>query len=117
MRSLVKNTFSVDGTIEEYVRTSNDGRSESSTGAQTDGYVTAYNDDVPRQSTRDTATSNGTFTSEAQGDQTTTRREYGNIGVTKSSELVRDEVVLRASYDITHIISADIKRRFCLMVY
>ena len=106
-----------DGTIEEYVRTSNDGRSESSTGAQNDGYVTAYNDDVPRQSTRDTATSNGTFTSEAQGDQTTTRREYGNIGVTKSSELVRDEVVLRASYDITHIISADIKRRFCLMVY
>lgn len=106
-----------DGTIEESTRTDNTGRSDSTTKGQVDGYVTAFNDDAPKQNSRDINNTSGTFTSEAQGNQMTTRREYGNIGVTKSSELVRDEVVLRASYDITHIIAADIKRRFCLMVY
>lgn len=106
-----------DGTIEETTHTANTGTSETSTNAQNDGYVTAYNSNVPQQNTRDTAQSAGSFNSTASGDQTSVRREYGNIGVTKSSELVRDEVVLRASYDITHIITADIKRRFCLMVY
>lgn len=106
-----------DGTIEESTRTDNTGRSDSTTNGQIDGYVTAFNDDAPKQNSRDINSTSGTFTSEAQGNQTMTRREYGNIGVTKSSELVRDEVVLRASYDITHIIAADIKRRFCLMVY
>lgn len=106
-----------DGTVEENTRTDNTGRSASSTNAQSDGYVTAYNDDAPKQSTRDTAVNAGTFNSSAEGNQSVIRREYGNIGVTKSSELVRDEVILRASYDITHIIAADIKRRFCLMVY
>ena len=106
-----------DGTIEESTRTDNTGRSDSTTNGQVDGYVTAFNDDAPKQNSRDINATSGTFTSEAQGNQMTTRREYGNIGVTKSSELVRDEVILRASYDITHIIAADIKRRFCLMVY
>lgn len=106
-----------DGTIEENTRTDNVGRSSSNTNAQSDGYVTAFNSNDPQQSTRDTAVNSGTFNSSAEGNQSVIRREYGNIGLTKSSELVRDEVILRASYDITHIIAADIKRRFCLMVY
>lgn len=106
-----------DGTIEENTRTDNVGRSSTNTNAQSDGYVTAFNSNDPQQSTRDTAVNTGTFNSSAEGNQSVIRREYGNIGVTKSSELVRDEVILRASYDITHIIAADIKRRFCLMVY
>lgn len=106
-----------DGIIEETVHTSNTGKSDSSTDAQNDGYVTAYNTNTPQQNTRDTAKSSGKFNSSASGDQTTYRKEQGNIGVTKSQEMVTDEVVLRASYDITHIIVADIKRRFCLMVY
>ena len=106
-----------DGTIEEITHTANTGSSNSSTNAQNDGYVTAYNSNVPQQNTRDTAQSAGTFNSTASGDQSVMRIEKGNIGVTKSQEMVTDEVVLRASYDITHIITADIKRRFCLMVY
>lgn len=106
-----------DGVIEETTHTANTGSSNTTTNAQNDGYVTAYNSNVPQQNTRDTAQSAGTFNSTASGDQTVTRVEKGNIGVTKSQEMVTDEVVLRASYDITHIITADIKRRFCLMVY
>lgn len=106
-----------DGTIEEETHTDNTGRSQSVTNAKNDTYVTAFNDDAPKQNTEATAGSDGSFNSNAVGDQVTRRREYGNIGVTKSSELVRDEVILRASYDITHIIAAEIKKRFCLMIY
>ena len=106
-----------DGTIEEETHTDNTGRSQSVTNAKNDTYVTAFNDDAPKQNTEATAGSDGSFNSNAVGDQVTRRREYGNIGVTKSSELVRDEVILRASYDITHIIAAELKKRFCLMIY
>ena len=106
-----------DGTIEEETHTDNTGRSQSVTNAKNDTYVTAFNDDAPKQNTQATAGSDGSFNSNAVGDQVTRRREYGNIGVTKSSELVRDEVILRASYDITHIIAAELKKRFCLMIY
>ena len=106
-----------DGTIEEETHTDNTGHSQSVTNAKNDTYVTAFNDDAPKQNTQATAGSDGSFNSNAVGDQVTRRREYGNIGVTKSSELVRDEVILRASYDITHIIAAELKKRFCLMIY
>lgn len=106
-----------DGTIEEETHHTNEGQSQSVTNAKNDGYVTAFNDDAPKQNTESTATSSGSFDSSAVGDQVLRRREYGNIGVTKSSELVRDEVILRASYDITHIIAAELKKRFCLMIY
>lgn len=106
-----------DGTIEEETHTDNTGRSQSVTNAKNDTYVTAFNDDAPKQNTQATAGSDGSFNSNAVGDQVTRRREYGNIGVTKSSELVKDELILRASYDITHIIAAELKKRFCLMIY
>lgn len=106
-----------DGTIEETTHTTNTGKSGSVTDGTSEGFVTAFNDDAPKQNTKDTAHSSGSFDSTATGDQVLRRREYGNIGVTKSSELVRDEVILRASYDITHIIASELKKRFCLMIY
>lgn len=106
-----------DGTIEETVKTDGSGRTDSTYGSKTDGYVTAWNDDVPKQNVRDTSDSSGNTNTNTTENQNTIRKEYGNIGVTKSSELVRDEVILRASYDMTHLIVAEMKHRFCLMLY
>ena len=106
-----------DGWLEESVHTDNTGRSESATNAHNDGYVTAFNDDSPKQNTRSNAVSDGTFDSAASGDQTTKRREYGNIGVTTSQAMLEAELKLRSSYDITHIIASELKKRFCLLVY
>lgn len=41
---------------------------------------------------------------------------FGNIGVTKTQEMIRDEINLRAS-DIYQIIIDEFKNRFCIMVY
>lgn len=106
-----------DGTIEERINSTSRGNAQSTTDAVSDGYVTAFNDDMPKQNMQTKDQSRGNTDSTTDSDQTTYKREFGNIGVTKSSELVRDEVVLRASYDISHIIVAEMKRRFCLLMY
>lgn len=106
-----------DGTIEERINSIANGTADSTTDSVSDGYVTAFNDDMPKQNVQNKDQTRGQTNSMTTGDQTTYKREYGNIGVTKSSELVRDEIVLRASYDISHIIVAEMKRRFCLLMY
>ena len=41
---------------------------------------------------------------------------YGNVGSTKSQEMLRDEIDVRG-LDIYHIITEEFKTRFCIMVY
>lgn len=42
---------------------------------------------------------------------------YGNIGVTKTQEMIRDEINLRRNADIYQIIIDEFKNRFCILVY
>ena len=64
-------------------------------------------------------TSNTTGTETFAGESTNTRkgRAYGNIGVTTSATMLKEEVETRQKYNIYDIIVADFKSRFCLMVY
>lgn len=71
--------------------------------------VSAFNSDALHDSQASSGNSSGT--------STTTRRETGNIGVTTSQAMLTEEVELRSRYDIYHLIMAEFKRRFCLMVY
>lgn len=48
---------------------------------------------------------------------TTERIEQGNIGVTKSQEMVNDEMMLRIRWNMISVIVSDFKNKFCLMVY
>ncbi len=56
-----------------------------------------------------------TFTGESTNVRT--GRAYGNIGVTTSATMLKEEVETRQRYNIYDIIVADFKSRFCLMVY
>ena len=71
--------------------------------------VSAFNSDDLHDSQASSGDSSGT--------STTTRRETGNIGVTTSQAMLTEEVELRSKYDIYHLIMAEFKRRFCIMVY
>ena len=42
---------------------------------------------------------------------------HGNIGVTMAQQMIEAELDLRTKNDIVHIIIAEFKQRFCLMVY
>ena len=48
---------------------------------------------------------------------TRTITEQGNIGVTKSQEMVNDEMMLRIRWNMISVIVSDFKNKYCLMVY
>lgn len=91
----------------------------SSTGEAT-RYSYGFNSDQPQPAEKsdskgkDTGTVNGT----GSEDETIkrTRREYGNIGVTSTQQLIEAEREV-ADFDIYHYIITDFKQRFCLLVY
>lgn len=77
------------------------------------GQVSAYNADdfVNMEKGKSEAESSDTGTIGRK------RREYGNIGVTSSQTLVREEVQLWSEINMMNIIIDDFKHRFCIMVY
>lgn len=53
----------------------------------------------------------------ASNTNTRTGRAYGNIGVTTSQEMLRQEVELRLSLNLAEIISRSFKNHFCIQIY
>lgn len=101
-------------------------------GRKTEGKVSAFNDPgySPRESSedsgkdetkRDTKTTN-TYGRKDTGTQTGTvtveneRHEYGNIGVTKTQELLQDELRV-SSINIIDTIVESFKHELCILVY
>ena len=66
---------------------------------------------------KDTSNTSGTETFTGESTNTRKGRAYGNIGVTTSATMLKEEVETRQKYNIYDIIVADFKSRFCLMVY
>lgn len=68
---------------------------------------------------------NGTLSGDEHGEtkdtsnmtETFTRRRGGNIGVTKSTELLADYMAVIPTTNLIAIISKDFKKKFCIMVY
>lgn len=78
---------------------------------ETIGQVSAFNSEDYANGSRQTAEGNDSGTVERD------RREYGNIGVTTSTQMLTEEMTFRQSYNIYDIITEDFKSRFCIMVY
>ena len=61
--------------------------------------------------------SSGTTTNDNSVTEGETVKIQGNIGVTTSQQMITDELILRANYDMDSIIAGEFKRQFCVMVY
>ena len=72
--------------------------------------VTAFNTDQYHPNERSTA-------DQDPAKDVYTRIEQGNIGVTKSQEMVDDEMKLRIRWNMISVIVSDFKNKYCLMVY
>lgn len=94
-----------DGTVTE-----TENRNLRSTGSST-GQVSAFNTENFRNQSKQDAS--GTDT----GSITRSRTESGNIGVTTSQQMLKEEIEIRRDYNVYDIITEDFKSRFCLMVY
>lgn len=53
----------------------------------------------------------------ADSKSTNTGRIHGNIGVTTTQDMIQSELDLDDKFNIYDFISADFKKRFCIMVY
>ena len=65
-----------------------------------------------REEAENTSVSNGTDT----GDITRERHEYGNIGVTTTQQMIKEEREV-VQFNIVNYIIEDFKQRFCVLVY
>lgn len=52
-----------------------------------------------------------------ESSNTRTGRAYGNIGVTTTMQMIREEMNLREDFNIYDIITQSFKQKFCVMVY
>lgn len=82
---------------------------EQTTGFNSETFVDQGKQDI-------SGNTNYTGNSNATRQLTHKARLYGNIGVTKSQEMLRDELEVRKT-DFYNIIVEEIKNRFCLLVY
>ena len=82
---------------------------EQATGFNSETFVDQGKQDI-------SGNTNYTGNTNATRQLTHTARLFGNIGVTKSQEMLRDELDVRKT-DFYHIIVDEIKNKFCLLVY
>ena len=68
------------------------------------------------QTWSDEESNNQTWSDEESGSDTRSIRRTGNIGVTSSQELIKQEREI-ASFNVTDYIVRSFKNRFCLLVY
>lgn len=75
--------------------------------------------DIASNTLNTSVTNSGTIsnTGTDTGTVTTTNRRYGNIGVTKSTDLVDAELEVRPKLNIYNYIIEDFKKRFTLLIY
>ena len=84
-----------------------------------DGSLTTANKDEGDMSSSNSSTSsmNSNINRTDKGDIITEHRRYGNIGVTKSTDLVLSEFETRPKLNMYNFIIDSFKSRFCLMIY
>lgn len=76
--------------------------------------VSAFNSSAPVP--RESVQLSGTDSGHQSGDSRHEGHLYGNIGVTKTQEMITDELNLRKT-DLYRIIADEFRERFCIMIY
>lgn len=101
-----------DGLIQETRETESSGEIGSS--GTTTNKVSAYNEEGFHNRNEDTST--GKSESSGKAKETYERRETGNIGVTTSQQMVKEELEIRKKNVYDYIVKS-FKSRFCLLIY
>lgn len=102
---------------DETIRATSDTRSSSQgTGTETDDITRGNNRTL---SGSDTGINNGTGSDsrEHEDELIHTGHLYGNIGVTRSQDMVKDELMLRVNFNLYELIAELYVKEFCVMVY
>ena len=80
--------------------------------SESTGQVSAYNSSAFQNAQKNSSDASGTDT----GTITRTRTEQGNIGITTTQQMIKEERDV-STFDIYGYIVRDFKERFCVLVY
>lgn len=105
-----------DGTITETETIEGEGSGSQQTTGEGIEQVSAFDASTFQNRGKNTDTGSASSTAESTSNRTYERVEQGNIGVTSTQQLIKEEREI-AEYNIYDAIAADFKNRFCIMVY
>lgn len=113
-----------DGTVTETETGSNSAERKTSGEASNSGTnshkVRGFNESTLTESENNSVSNSGTSSENVKDDAshtvTRTREEHGNIGVTTTQQMIKEEREI-SNFDIYQIIADDFKTRFCVMIY
>lgn len=105
-----------DGKITESRDLQTHGSNATSSGSTATNSRSAYNSSNFENAERDVVSANGSGSADGTEAETITRVEQGNIGVTTTQQMLKEELEIRKTSVYDYIIQS-FKRRFCLLVY
>lgn len=105
-----------DGTITETVQAADEGAGTNTGSVTSENQVSGYNVNTYSPESKNVTTPDTAWTENRQRGETRTRTESGNIGVTSTQSMIREEREV-SDFSIYNVITQDFKTEFCLMVY
>lgn len=105
-----------DGTITETVQAADEGAGTNTGSVTTENQVSGYNVNSYSPESKNVTSPDTAWTENRSRGETRTRQEQGNIGLTSTQELIRQEREV-SDFSIYDVITEDFKKEFCLLVY
>lgn len=105
-----------DGEITETLIASDNGGGTNTGTVTSENSVSGYNVNQYSPESKNVTTPNTSWTENNSRGETRTRKEQGNIGVTSTQQLIKEEREI-SDFSIYDIITQSFKEEFCLLVY
>ena len=105
-----------DGTITETLQAADEGGGTNTGSVTSENQVSGYNVNTYSPESKNVTTPDTAWTENRQRGETRTRTESGNIGVTSTQSMIREEREV-SDFSIYNVITQDFKEEFCIMVY
>jgi hypothetical protein len=105
-----------DGTITETLQAADEGAGTNTGSVTSENQVSGYNVNSYSPESKNVTSPDTAWTENRSRGETRTRQEQGNIGLTSTQELIRQEREV-SDFSIYDVITEDFKKEFCLLVY
>ena len=105
-----------DGTITETLQAADEGGGTNTGSVTSENQVSGYNVNTYSPESKNVTTPDTAWSESRQRGETRTRTESGNIGVTSTQSMIREEREV-SDFSIYKVITQDFKEEFCLLVY
>lgn len=105
-----------DGTITEKVQAADEGKGTNTGTVTSENSVSGYNVNAYSPESKNVTSPDTTWSENRSRGETRTREEHGNIGVTSTQAMIKEEREV-SDFSIYRYITQSFKEEFCILVY